>query len=175
MKTKKITLNLLSNYGACIEGIEWFKSHPIENPIKLLNYSINNRFRLDWANWLIVKLMNKKQRVQYAVFAAKLVLPIYQKKYPDDDRPEKAIEAAERYLNRQSTKNKNAAAAYAAAAYAADAAAAYAAYAAYAADAAYAYAAAYAAAAYAAAAYAADADKEKIQIKILKYGLTLLK
>jgi len=77
--------------------------------------------------------------VSFAILCAEAVLSIYEIKYPNDDRPRKAIEAAKKYLRHPS----------------ADAArAAYAAYAA--ADAAY--AAAYAAdAAVYAAAYAADA------------------
>ena len=79
--------------------------------------------------------------VSYAVFAAEEVIDIYEKKYPDNDKPRRAIEAAKRCINNPSKENKAAAAAYAADA--ADAAAA--AYAAAADAAAAAYAAAYAA------------------------------
>ena len=103
----------------------------------------------------------------FAILCAESVLKYFEDKYPDDDRPRKAIEAAKEYL-------KTKLAAYAAA----DAAdAAYAAYAA--ADAADAARAAYAAAgaAYAAAgvAYAAaDAAYNKTLIKILEYGISLV-
>ena len=109
---------------------------------------------------------DKKLSVQLAVFLARQVLPIFEKKYPNNDRPRKSIEAAEAWIENPTEENRQKAiearrsayaAAYAAAAYAADAAyAAYAGDAAYAADAAAAYAA-YAAAA--AAAYAAAAAK----------------
>ncbi len=106
--------------------------------------------------------MTKKQNVEIAIFAAKEVLGLFEEKYPDDDRPRKAIEAAENWL--KNPTSENAAPAYAAADAAADAAAAAAAYAAadayaaYAADAAAdAAAAAYAAADAYAAAAAADA------------------
>jgi hypothetical protein len=75
-------------------------------------------------------------QVAFAILCAESVLQHYEDKFPNDDRPRKAIEAAKQYL-------KTKLAAYAAAADAAADAAAYAA-AAYAADAA-AYAAAYAA------------------------------
>ena len=113
----------------------------------------------------------KMESIKMAVFAALLVLPIFEKKYPDDDRPRKAIEAAEAWINRPTKKNANAAA-YAAraaadAAYAARAAAAAAnAYAAYAANAA-------ANAAAKAAANAADAKAAKM--KIHRYVLKMLK
>ena len=74
----------------------------------------------------------KKDSVLFSIYAARLVLDIYEKQYPDDDRSRKAIEAAETYIKNPTEENKAAARAAAdAAAYAADAAA-------YAADAAYA-------------------------------------
>lgn len=113
-----------------------------------------------WTEMKIVKAWNwtKTDSVELAIYAAELVLGIFEKKYPKDKRPRKAIEAAKDYLKNPNKKTARAAdaAAYAAyaAAYAADAAyaaayaarAAYAAYAARAADVAYAAYAAYAAA-----------------------------
>jgi hypothetical protein len=112
---------------------------------------------------------DKMMSVKVAVYAARLVLPIFEKEHPDDKLPRKAIEAAEAWIKKPTKKNAAAtyaanadanAAAYAAAAYAAANAAAYAANDA---NAAAAYAA-YAAAANAAAAYAAayaDAARTK--------------
>ena len=72
--------------------------------------------------------------VSLAVEAAELVLPIFEREYPKDGRPRKAIEAAKAWLKNPSDKTADAAAHAAHAAYnAADAAdAAYAAYAAHA-------------------------------------------
>ena len=56
--------------------------------------------------------MNKTQKVQYAIFAAEQVIDIYEKKYPDDLRPRKAIEAAKSYLDNPCKKTKAYAAAY---------------------------------------------------------------
>ena len=111
---------------------------------------------LDWANWTIVRVMDYKQYVSYAVFAAEQVIQIYEKKYPDDKRSREAIEAAKKCIKNPSEKNKKAA----------DAAADAAAHAA-------AYAAAHAAA-YAAAHAAADAAAHTMKIKILEYGMKLL-
>jgi hypothetical protein len=97
-----------------------------------------------------VETWNDKNLRLYAADCAKRILGLYEKQYPKDDRPRKAIQATRDFAYGLITKD--AAYAAAAAAYvAADAAAAYAAYAAAAA----AYAAAYAAYAAAAAAYAA--------------------
>ena len=101
--------------------------------------------------WCVRASFDKHQSVEFAVYCAELVLPIFERKFPADERPRKAIAAA-----KAADAAKAAKAAYAAADAAADAA--YSADAADAADAA-ADAAARAAvysAAYAAA-YAADA------------------
>jgi hypothetical protein len=164
---KRITRKWLTKEGACRDGKEWCLSYGELTIKELYPVFIKNK-KHDWLNWLLVRLMNKKQKVMYAVFAAELVLQIFEKKHPKDDRPRKAIEAAKAYLKNPCAKTKKAAAYAAYAAYNAAYAAAYAA-AAY--DAAY--AAAYAA--YAdAAVYTAAAAEEEMFIKILKYGYSLL-
>ena len=224
---KTITIEWLQSQGACEESIEeWHKETDHDTFATLNRLVVKNP---EWGNWLVCRLMTKKQAVKYAVFAAEQVIDIYEKAYPDDKRPRNAIEAAKAYLKNPCAKTRAAAAAYAAAAYAVYTYAAAAAYAvAYAADAteanaaanaavyaAYAaYAAAYAAyaaadaavyaayAAYAAvdaavdaavyvvdavvdavdaAVYVVDAvvaaanERRKMQAKILKYGIGLLK
>jgi hypothetical protein len=172
----KITTTFLKEKNACSEELQYVIRNNfigldrIDFLKKLMGHD-----KYQWANWLIVRTMTKPQYVAYAIFAAEQVIDIFEKKYPDDKRPRKAIDAAKKWLKNRTDENAAAAdaaaAAYAAyAAYAADDAAAYAAaYAAYAADAAAAYAAY---AADAAAAYAAA--RKEMQAKILNYGITLL-
>ncbi len=157
MTPNEINVNWLKKENACIEGIDWFKkkiSDSIAGDL-LVEMLIKDK-KFQWANWLIVRIMDYKQRVSYAVFAAEQVIDIFEKKYPNDKRPRKAIEAAKKCIENPSEKNRKAAnatiyaanaaanaatntAAYAAAnaaadaAYAANAAAHAAAYAAYAA------------------------------------------
>jgi hypothetical protein len=68
---KKVTTKWLESHGACDEAIERFKNQKERDPIKLLELMIrsNHKEILDWANWLIVRIMNKKQRVEYARYA----------------------------------------------------------------------------------------------------------
>jgi hypothetical protein len=99
--------------------------------------------------WVAFKMMDEKSVKLCAIEIAKLVLPIFEEKYPNDLRPRKAIEAAEIYLENPTEENRQKAAT--ATAYAAHAAA-YASTAAAAATEAAARAATYAAAYYAAAA-----------------------
>lgn len=181
---KKITVKWLEKIDACSAGVEWMKSQKTTNPIELLKKGIasNDVEILLYCNWGICRYFNRVERIKYAVYAAKQVLHIYEDKYPEDDRPRKAIKAAEKCIKNNTRKNRNVADAYSYAyAPGAGAAAAYAAAAvAYANDTAYdtTYDTANAAAvayAYAAAGVAAGAADERIKIKILRYGLRLLK
>ena len=163
MKNIMITPKLLNEWGACADGKKWGLT-VIGKGMSLKD--ILPKFeRADWMVWTLRKAeaCTKVQYAELAIICAKTVLSIYEMKYPEDDRPRKAIEAAMKYCKNPTEENRkdaaNAAAAAADAAYAAaaddDAAAdANAAAANAAADAAYA-AAAYAAYAADAAAYAA--------------------
>ena len=165
---KKITVTFLNSKNACKSGMDYVTTNDYIG-LKTIPFieKLIKEDMLNWANWLIVRCMSYKQYVAYAIYAAEHVIDSFEKKYTNDKRPRQAIEAAKLCLKAPTKKNKaDAADAAAAAAAAADGyAAAYAAYAAY--------AAAYAA--YAAADAADAASKKKMKIKILKYGLKLLK
>ena len=64
-----------------------------------------------WEKMRIVKAYKwqKKDSVELAIYAAELVIDIYEKEYPSDDRPRKAIEAAKTYLKDPNDENKVAA------------------------------------------------------------------
>ena len=175
---KTITSEYLGTINACQDAITAFaEKFPKGAPVRTVFAALLKGNKLDWANWLVARLLNSKDRIRYAIYAAEQVIEIYEKKYPDDTRPRKAIEAAKAVLKINNKANRDAA-------YAAANAAANAAYAAYAANAAAnaaydaANAAAYAAnaAAYAASAAnaAAYAAKDEMKKKIILYGLKLL-
>lgn len=186
-----ISLDILKMYGACNSGIECFKYlktttvHETINKCMdlsddvVLQWTDDELDKYKWCNWLLNRILPKDEKIKYAIYSARLVIDIFEKKYPNDNRPRKAIEAAELYLEGRVTKKqiRNAANAAANAAYAVGATAnadKYAAYAAhYAANAANdANAAVYAANA---AAYAVDvADRKEIFKSIITYGLTLI-
>ncbi len=55
--------------------------------------------RPEWMMWLYEKANpDKKICVEIAVYSARLCLDKFERKYPDDKRPRKAIEAAENWL-----------------------------------------------------------------------------
>ena len=143
----KITRKWLEKKKACQDGKEWYLANCPENPIDGIKGLMKGE-KYGWANWLIVRVMNYKQYVSYAVFAAEQVIYIFEKKYTDNKRPREAIEAARLCIANPSEKNRRAANAAANAAYAAANAAN--------------------------AAYAASAEEKEMQIKILEYGIGLL-
>ena len=105
---KTVTRKWFNNLGACYDGIEWVMAQPERDSIKLLRVLMKPG-KYDWANWLIVRLMNERQKVQYTIFAAELVLEHFEEHHPEDKRPRKAIEAARAYLKRPNEKTKSAA------------------------------------------------------------------
>ena len=188
----------LKKNKACTEGYQWFiQRYKGDTDVCELLTALAKDNRFFWTRWVFQHLeLPKEVYIKTAIYCAELVLPLFEKKYPKDARPRKAIQVAKNWL--KNPNNKTAAAAYAAAANATDAAYAAAnatddtAYAAYAAAYA-AYAAANAAnaanAAYAAtyAAYAADdtvnaaayatyaANTANIRNKITKYMCKVVK
>ena len=93
----KITLDWLKEKGACAEGVAWFKSQKKSKAVDVLNALIKDD-QLEWANWTIVRVMTRPQYLAYAIYAAEQVIHIWKEKYPDDDRPQKAIQAAKDVL-----------------------------------------------------------------------------
>ena len=161
----KITKQFLKKHSVCDPGYDWYLSQKNIDCIYLYKKLVKEN-RWQWANWLIKRKLNRKQKKQYSVYAAKLVLPLFEKEYPDDKSCRKAIGAAEKCIENNTKENR--AAAYSAADAADNAAyttnaAANAAYAAYATNAAAAYAA-----------YAA-ANNVNCKKKILNYEIKLLK
>ena len=176
----KITIEQMEKLGACAEGIEWLKNQKDCELSALVKESIKQGIEtMRFANWGLVRVMTDKQKRQYAIFAASSVLPIFEKRFPEDKRPRAAVEAAEAYLIDPSEDNREKAEAAAAAARAAEAAeaaaaAARAAEAAWAAEAAEAAAEAAWAAAWAAAEAAEVAAEVRTLAKILRYGVKLV-
>ena len=146
----KITQKQLKDWSACTDGYKWACGILNDKPMEVKKFlKITAKHRLDWANWVIVRLMTYDQYVSYAVFAAEQVIDIYEKKYPAYKRPRLAIEAAKKCIGLKGTAAGD--------------------------DAWDARAAAWdAARAAARAAGAAGAAEEQMKIKILEYGLSLL-
>lgn len=106
IKTLNPCKDRLDNYVKFYENKSFTKRHFMG----LKNISHQNKL------WVAFRLMPKEKVRLATADIAELVLPVFESKYPNDNRPRLAIEAA-RNLNLSSSEIRNAAyAAYAAAA-----------------------------------------------------------
>ena len=101
--------------GACPEGIAWVKKQNITSD----SQAWRELHRSDWMIWLTEKrgIWNKLDPTKLRLFAcdcAEQALPIYEKDYPDDKRPRKAVETARLFAEGKATQKELAAAWYAA-------------------------------------------------------------
>ena len=87
MKEVNINQKWIKEKRPCVEAVEWWhKNGEEKNAIVVLKKLLAEK-RYNWANWLIVRLMDYRDYVSYAVFAAEEVVKLYEKKYPADHRP----------------------------------------------------------------------------------------
>ena len=100
-----ITKEFLTRKSACKECVKFVTDKSL---IGLEAFDFINRLmelnHFDWANWLIVRCLNYKGYVGYAVFAAEQVIDIYERKYPNDKIPRNAINAAKKCIENPSIK-----------------------------------------------------------------------
>jgi hypothetical protein len=105
----KITTEWLREQKACDDGIVWFEaqfeSQAEADGIKVVEKLIAEQ-HLGWANWLIVRIMNYRQYVSYAVYAADQILGNFESRHPGDDWARKAIDAARKCIADPSAENK---------------------------------------------------------------------
>lgn len=76
-----------------------------KDPIKLLKKLIQ-KGELCLAEWLILRITNYKQYIRYLIYAAELYLPEFEDEYPRNNKPRKAIAAAERCIKAPTKQNK---------------------------------------------------------------------
>jgi hypothetical protein len=130
----KLTKESLAKHHPCADGYAWYLTNgepkTVQNTVEKLITS-KNANRLSWSNWLLSRVLSHDKKIQYAIFAAEQVLEIFEKKYPSDQRPRRAIKAAKHYLKNRSASD-------------------------------------------AASAAASAADKEKVPLSIINYGLSIL-
>lgn len=74
-----ITDEWIRKLGPCLSALEWASGE--RDTMKLLRKLITEK-RYEWANWFIVRVMEKRDCVTYAIYAAKQVAPLWAKKHP---------------------------------------------------------------------------------------------
>jgi len=73
-----ITLEKLKEMRACPLAIDWFVSKDTTDLMTLYEMAKEEN-HLDWAIWYIVRIMNRQQQIQFAIFDAELVLDVFEK------------------------------------------------------------------------------------------------
>jgi hypothetical protein len=104
-ETMKITESWLQEKLACEEGVAWFLAQKETEAIPVLKALMKDD-EFNWANWLIVRVMDRPQYLAYAIFAAESVIHTWVAKYPKDKRPQKAIKAAKAVLKNDTAENR---------------------------------------------------------------------
>lgn len=104
----KLTMRTLESLDACDEAKEAFQNQKERDIFKLFDLMLKAE-KYDWANWLIARLLDRDNKIRYAIFAAERRIEEFEKKYPDDKRPREAIKAAKAVLKRRNQKTIDAA------------------------------------------------------------------
>src|SRR3990167_1391554 len=104
----KISEEWLKKNNACSDGVKWFLDQEETDAAKVA-LKLLKAGNFDWSNWLLTHVMTHRQKIQYAVFSAEQVIEIYEKKYPEDQRPRKAIEAVKAVLDHDTEETRTAA------------------------------------------------------------------
>ena len=104
---RKLNLVKFKELIPCKEGYEYvlkLKTTDLRSIFNSLNI-----YNLDWSNWLIARLLSRKDKIRYAIFAAEQVIETFEKIFPEDKRPREAINAALKVLKNNTAKNRSAA------------------------------------------------------------------
>lgn len=104
----EITKKWLEEKEACLDGLNWFLNQSETDLYRIIDKLIEEQHE-NWANWLITRAMSRQQQLQCAITFAELVLPIFEKEYPGDNRPRASIATAKKILLEDSQENRDAA------------------------------------------------------------------
>ena len=59
----KITKKWLKEQGACSAGVDWFMAFGKTDSVDVISGLLEAE-RFNWANWLIVRLLNRKDKIR---------------------------------------------------------------------------------------------------------------
>jgi hypothetical protein len=108
----KLSVDILHKHSACSEGLKWYTANgspdTVGKTISALLQSDNDN-RHQWSSWLLSEMLPPNNKIRYAIYAAELVIELFEKQYPNDRRPRNAIDAAIAYLKKPSGAARDAA------------------------------------------------------------------
>jgi hypothetical protein len=90
----KFTLEDLKKLEPCEDGLFWYEGNIRSEIFEEVIVQLGNH-HWPWAVWLF-KALTEEQNKKIVIFCAKKVLPTFEASYPNDFRPRRAIEAAEK-------------------------------------------------------------------------------
>ncbi len=96
----KITPAFLKKNQAPASLIGWYLTQDTTDAARLLDVAVASEDAViqSHANWLLSHLFNRRQKVQYILFAAELVLDLQEQRYLDDKKTRELIGKAKQYL-----------------------------------------------------------------------------
>jgi hypothetical protein len=106
----EITAKLLRDNFACMEGRKAFSKNFGKEGVPLRK-ALNKCLELhhaDWALWLLTRFLDREQSINYTLFAAETILPLFEKVFSSDKRMRSLIKAVKQYLKRPGKKTKEA-------------------------------------------------------------------
>ena len=93
-----ITEEFLRKHNACEELLDFGIEHDLIGmeavPLMERLFELEE---VNWALWLTIRTMSRKQCVQFACHCARSVLHIFEERFPHDNRPRDAIEATDKF------------------------------------------------------------------------------
>lgn len=104
----KLTEKMLINLGACSGGMAWYRDRGADSVEETIERLIADK-QYSYAIWLLPRMTTHRGRILMACYAARQALPQWEARYPDDNRPRLAIEAAERCADNDTEDNRIAA------------------------------------------------------------------
>ena len=107
--TPLLTWDSLRCLDPCPAALDWGRQTydgRVTIPASTLLRRLIREDKLDWANWLIVRVMTRPQYLRYAIYAAEQGLPLFERQVPGDTRPRQAIEAARACLAHDTPENR---------------------------------------------------------------------
>ncbi len=104
---RQITLDWLRRLRTCSDAVEEYKYRKIKDTSQILRTLIKEE-KWEWFSWIAARLMTHKQKVKWAIFCAEQVIAIYEKQYPGDARPRRAIGAAKLWVKHPNIETKSA-------------------------------------------------------------------
>ena len=77
----RVTDQFLDKWEACKPARQWLAEKGTRDFDKLYKLAKKEN-HLNWVNWYVAHRLKKMDRVKYAIYAAELVLPIFEDAYP---------------------------------------------------------------------------------------------